>query len=145
MAKKKPITNYFPYSVPVGFYMHYWAGALYGSDLVKLLIDEYEEHYHEHYIYTENLAKLTTRGLHDIKAIYQQIANMENELTEKTLKLEDEKPTNIAYFYIPSHADAEGGFTLCALTRVDNNGQVYIFAPEREYLKVYGEEYIREW
>ena len=92
------------------------------------------------------MGDLTEKDLQGIQSIYREISDMERELTEKTIELEDETPICIAYFFVPSYAnpDQSGGCTICAITKVSNNGQGHIFSPEREYLTVYGGK-IREW
>lgn len=146
MARKRTITNYFPFSTPAGFFMDYWAGALHAKDLIIPLIDAYNEEGGESIIDLDHMGNFTGTELLAIQSIYREVSDMERELTAKTMELEHEKPIGILYFYVPSYTnpDSTGGFTLCALTQVNNNGQVNIFAPEREYLTVYGGD-IREW
>ena len=134
MARQRARTNYFPFSTPAGFYMDYWAGALYAEDLVKFFMRDYDEAAPREApfmvgdsldkYYRLNLSRaeyFTEKDLKAIQSIYRKISDMERELSEKTYELEKESPTDIVYFYTPTFTDVQGGFTLCGLTRVDNN------------------------
>lgn len=120
MNRQDAGTNYFTYSINPGFHMDSPGGALSVSDLIRQMEEEPAQ---DSYFKNET-----------------EIRNLESELIRKTKTLEGEEPIAIYFYFVPSFNDSCGSFTLCALTKVDNNGRVNFFAPQREYLSLYQPE-----
>lgn len=145
--RQRITTNHFPFSIRAHFLMDDWEGALCASDVIRTKLADSCRLVE----YDSRLAlNPRTERAHAryVQAVYHEVAEMTEELAAKTFALEGEYPTDIAYFYQPKFTDQCGGFTLCALTRVSNNGTINVFAPEHEYLTVYvGREWaeIRVW
>lgn len=118
------MTNYFPYSVSVGFFMDDFAGGMDATELATLFVRQ--------------------KGIEQAQTTIKTIKAATKELIKKTNILEGESPTDIVFFCLPDFTDISGGFSICALTRVNNNGQVNIFATGQAYLTIYGET-IKIW
>lgn len=118
--------NYFAYSIRPGFHMDNPTGALYNDDLLRMMQEEGYSDEHANSI----------------------VCSLYNELIIKTRQLEGEDPAFVYYYYVPSFDDDMGSFTLCAATKVSNNGVVNFFAPQREYLEIYQQnnhDKIKRW
>jgi len=90
---------------------------------------------------------LDSMELTEIRRIYKEAAEAEKELTIKTWELTGKDPVKIGYFLLPAfyfyQGNTTGEFVRCALIMADNR-KVIIFSPQREALRIYGDN-IRDW
>ena len=134
------MSDYFKYCAHPDFFYH--GGGIKPRDLFERLLDEEEERLRwgeiDSGIFETDIDKISISDFLKRRKLKEYAEELISEVERKTEERTGEAPTDIVFFYLPnSHEESAFSFTLCALTRVDNNGTTTVFAPLPEYLKLY--------